>query len=101
MYWDVGRKRVAFHGIGKTGGSWHGEMISLTVDGNKSTMVSRFQGVGDQGVGDQGESISGTVTRVLEGNSMTRTFRDMSFSNMEQTPARFDRPITFQWVKKP
>ena len=80
MWWDAERKTVRIHFLSSRGGSFMGEMISLTTEGDSITMVVRFRGTNENGV-----PMAGTSTRVLTGDTMVRSSSDFS---------RGDRPTT-------
>ncbi len=94
MWWDAGTDTVRFHWMNVEGMSVMGEMISLTSDGAKTTMVSRHEGFD----GD-GEAVAATLTRVLEGDTMTTTFSDFRSEGMPMTPAWVGVPMTSTRVK--
>ena len=79
MWWDAERKTVRFLSLNRRGGSFSGEMISLTTEGDSTTMVVRFRGTNENGV-----PIAGTSTQVLTGDTIVSTFSDFS---------RGDRPV--------
>lgn len=56
-------------------------MVSLTVDGDVVTMVSSFSGASDQG-----GTVRGTMTRVLNGDTLTQKVTDVVFSNRRDVP---------------
>ena len=79
MWWDAERKTVRILGLNSRGGSFSGEMISLTTEGDSTTMVVRFRGTNENGV-----PMAGTSTQVLTGDTIVSTFSDFS---------RGDRPV--------
>jgi hypothetical protein len=89
MWWDAGRDTVCFHYLNSAGWSVTGEMVSLTIDGDAVTMVSRHQGTDGNG-----RAVAATLTRVIEGDTLTSTFTDFSREGMKATPAWVGVPLT-------
>lgn len=94
MWWDAGTDTVRFHWVNVEGFSVMGEMISLTSDGGKTTMVSRHEGFSGSG-----KAVAATITRVLEGDTLTTTFSDFRSEAMPTTPAWVGVPMTSTRVK--
>jgi len=94
-YWDAARDRLVFQGIARTGASWKGEKVSLVRNGDTSTLVTRYQGVTETGV-----SMAGTLTFVLQGDRLTRTFSDFSFSDGTEAPSQMYEPVVFKRISK-
>ena len=91
MWWDAERKTVRILGLNNRGGSFAGEMISLTTEGDSTTMVVRFRGTNENGV-----PMAGTSTRVLTGDTMVRTFSDFSRGDRPTTASRPSRSWTIK-----
>ena len=92
MWWDAERKTVRILGLNSRGGSFAGEMISLTTEGDSTTMVVRFRGTNENGV-----PMAGTSTRVLTGDTMVRTFSDFSRGDR---PAAASQPSRSWTIKR-
>ena len=92
MWWDAERKTVRIHFLSSRGGSFMGEMISLTTEGDSTTMVVRFRGTNENGV-----PMAGTSTRVLTGDTMVRSSSDFSRGDR---PAAASRPSRSWTVKR-
>ena len=81
MSWDPLTKNVVIRGLSSRGFTWNAQMVSLTVDGDAVTMVSSFAGASAQG-----ETVRGTMTRVLNGDTLTQKVTDAVFSNRRDVP---------------
>ena len=95
IYWDASRGRLVFQGVGETGASWRGEIVSLSQEGDTSTRVTRYRGVTETGV-----SMAGTLTMKLKGDQLTRIFSDFSFGDGRVVPDEVYQPLEFQRVSK-
>ena len=89
MWCDAERKTVRILGLNSRGGSFSGEMISLTTEGDTTTMVVRFRGTNENGV-----PMAFTSTRALTGDTMVRTFSDFSRGDRPTTASRPSRSWT-------
>ena len=79
--WDPLTQNVVIRGLSRRGFTWNAQMVSLTVDGDAVTMVSSFAGASDQG-----GTVRGTMTRVLNGDTLTQKVTDVVFSNRRDAP---------------
>ncbi|MEE2737284.1 MAG: hypothetical protein VX435_03605 [Planctomycetota bacterium] len=91
MWWDAKRKKVRFQVFTSRGGSFTGEMISLTTEGDSSTMVIRYRGANENGI-----AMSGTFTRVLTGDSLVSTFSDFSREDRPRAPGQSSQSSTWK-----
>jgi hypothetical protein len=91
MWWDGGRDTLCFHYLNNTGMSVMGEMISLSYERGVATMVSRHRGTNANG-----RTIAVTLTRVIDGDTMTTTYSDFSMEGTTSTPAWVDVPTVFR-----
>ena len=91
MWWDAERKTVRIHGLNRRGGSFAGEMISLTTEGDSTTMVVRFRGTNENGIPG-----AGTSTRVLTGDTIVGTFSDRLRGDRPAAASQSSRPWTIK-----
>ena len=91
MWWDPERKTVQFLSLNSRGGSFAGEMISLTTEGDSISMVVRFRGTNENGV-----PMAGTSTQVLTGDTIVSTFSDFSRGDRPAAPSQSSRSSTLK-----
>ena len=79
--WDPTRQTAVVRGASRTGFTYEAVVESIVVDGQKATMVTR-----GEGTGADGSTFMARLTRVIDGDTMTRKFHDARSSNSEDDP---------------
>ena len=94
MWWNAARGKVCTHFLNSYGSSFMGEMVSFTSDGDTATQVLRARGSTGAGVG-----VSGTVTRVLKGDTLEFHYVDVTRQDQTSPVDTSESSTTFTRVK--
>ena len=95
MWWNAARGNVCTHFLTSSGSSFMGEMVSFTVNGNTATQVLRATGSTGEGVG-----VSGSVTRVLKGDTLEFHYADVTRQDHTSPVDMSESSMTFTRIKE-
>ena len=95
LFWDPAAMRIATIYFAPNGGVYPGIVASVKKDGDKLTMVTLYGGNNTTEM-----SMSAVFTQVIDADSMTNTFSDVTLNGAAHTFEWSDAPMTYKRMER-